>query len=102
MIPNEKFISNLISEQFPAHYQDDGELFIEFVKLYYEWLEKNGNEISDTRSFLEYQDINKTPDDFLVNFQNTYLFGLSEEVLGNRRLLIKHIKDVYRARGTIS
>lgn len=100
-IPNERYISNLIQEQFPSVYNNDSDLFIEFLKTYYEWLEVDGNELSDTRSFLDYQNINKTPDSFLVNFQNTYLFGLPEETLLNRRLLIKHIKDVYRAKGTV-
>ena len=41
----EKFISPLIQQQFPAFYQEDGELFIAFVKAYYEWLETSTQEL---------------------------------------------------------
>ena len=39
----EKNISTLIQSQFPSFYNEEGELFIAFVKAYYEWLEENGN-----------------------------------------------------------
>lgn len=35
----EKSISQLIPDQFPAFYRDEGEVFVEFVKVYYRWLE---------------------------------------------------------------
>ncbi len=97
----EHYISNFIQNQFPDFYKEDGPLFIEFVKAYYEWLEQENNEIYETRRFLDRQDIDKTTDDFLEYFQRKYLFGIPEETLVNKRLLIKHIKDIYRATGSI-
>lgn len=99
--PNEKFISQFIQNQFPNFYSEEGELFIDFVRAYYEWLEQSGNELSDTRLFLDYQNIDLAPDDFVVHFQKKYIFGLSEETLINKKLLIKHIKDVYRSKSSI-
>jgi hypothetical protein len=37
----EEYISPLIEGQFPAFYRDEGQLFIAFVKAYYEWAESN-------------------------------------------------------------
>lgn len=44
----EKKISNLIASQFPSFYQEEGPLFIEFVKAYYEFLEGTANVRSDS------------------------------------------------------
>jgi len=41
----EKFISPLIKEQFPDFYKEEGDLFITFVKAYYEWLETSTQEL---------------------------------------------------------
>ena len=35
----EKTISNLIENQFPSIYREEGPIFVEFVKQYYQWLE---------------------------------------------------------------
>lgn len=98
---NEKYISHLIKNQFPDFYKEEGEIFIDFVRCYYEWLEQNNNELSDTRQFLQLQDIDTTTDEFFNHFQKKYLLGLPEETLIDKPLLIKHIKDVYRSKGTI-
>ena len=41
MLSIEKNIVPLIESQFPALYREEGELFITFIKAYYEWLEGN-------------------------------------------------------------
>lgn len=53
----EKTISNLISSQFPSFYESEGPVFIEFVKVYYEWMEsvsasRENEWISEGVSFL--------------------------------------------------
>jgi hypothetical protein len=35
----EKTISNLVESQFPGFYREEGPIFVEFVKKYYEWME---------------------------------------------------------------
>ena len=42
----EKYISPLIKNQFPDFYKEEGQLFIAFVKAYYEWLENNFQQIA--------------------------------------------------------
>lgn len=46
----EKFLSPLIRDQFPDFYKEEGELFITFVKAYYEWLETSTQELELQRS----------------------------------------------------
>jgi hypothetical protein len=106
----EKFISNFIESQFPAFYQEEGENFILFVKAYYEWLEEDGNPVGESRRLLEYRDIDTIQSDtfndyelgqFLLHFQQKYLYGIPFKTITSKRFLLKHILDVYRSKGTI-
>jgi RNA-splicing ligase RtcB len=54
----EKTISNLIENQFPSFYKEQGSVFIEFVKQYYKWLETE-NALKHSRNFFEYKDIDE-------------------------------------------
>jgi hypothetical protein len=96
----EKFVSSFIPQQFPLFYKDEGPNFIAFVKAYYEWLESTGQTLQHSRSLLDYNDIDTTEEQFLTYFKNTYLNSLPELILADKRLLVKHILDLYRSKGT--
>lgn len=168
----EKYISPLIKNQFPDFYNEEGPMFIAFVKAYYEWLENNFQEIAvedDTgfeigdiieqgasrgkivtkygiyflveiftdepfkcntlcndltlarstsggvsfisiqrkynveylaRRLPEYRDVDKTIDNFIVDFKNKYLPDIQFTTASNKQLFIKNSLDFYRAKGT--
>ena len=109
----EKLISPLVQNQFPEFYKNEGELFITFVKAYYEWLEAqtftdaDGNTVENpaaalyhSRRLPEYRDIDKTIEDFIVDFKNKYLPNVQFNTATNKRLFIKNALDFYRAKGT--
>jgi len=96
----EKFVSPFIPQQFPAFYKEEGPNFIAFVKAYYEWMESTNQALQRSRSLLEYADIDTTEQEFLKYFRNTYLHSLPESIIADKRLLVKHILDLYRAKGT--
>ena len=58
----EKTISNFVESQFPQFYLTEGPNFVLFVKAYYEWLESEGQAINQSRSLLDYRDIDNTLD----------------------------------------
>ena len=97
----EKHISNFIKNQFPGFYHQEGENFILFTKAYYEWMQESGNPIHESRSLLEYRDIDTTTQQFLEYFQQKYLYGIPFNVVADKKLLLKHILDVYRSKGSI-
>lgn len=102
----QKYISNFVENQFPQFYQDEGENFILFLKAYYEWMEKDGNPIGEARNLFDYGDIDNTisipgVEDFLVHFQQKYLYGIPYNVITSKKFLLKHILDVYRSKGSI-
>jgi len=96
----EKLISPFIESQFPQFYQEEGPQFIEFVKAYYSWLESQGEILHESRSLLEYRDLDTTLNNFLVYFKNKYINSIPENILADKPLLIKHILDLYRSKGS--
>lgn len=105
----EKFISNFIESQLPSFYQEEGENFILFVKAYYEWMETesttheaaDGGPFVEARELMGYRDIDSTLERFLIHFQEKYLYGIPFKTITSKRVLLKHILDVYRSKGTI-
>ena len=100
MILDLKNISPLIEKQFPAFYLEEGDNFLQFVKAYYEWLDLEGP-IGQSRTLPETTDIDETAEKYVDYFFNKYLHGIPKNILGNKRLLEKHILDLYRSKGSI-
>lgn len=96
----EKKISSFIESQFPAFYQEQGPNFIAFTKAYYEWAEQQNNFINLSRLIYDIKDIDVSPDMFLKYFKNKYISSFPESIISDKRLLVKHILDLYRAKGS--
>lgn len=95
-----KKISPLIEAQFPAFIREEGPRFVSFLKAYYEYLEQTGKAGDATRSLVEYQDIDRTLDSFVEYFRREFMLNIPQNVLADKRLLVKHIRDFYRTRGS--
>ena len=96
----EKKISSFIPQQFPQFYRESGPNFVAFVKAYYEWLESNGGAVLKARSLLDYADIDRTEAEFIKYFKSTYISSIPAEIAADERLLVKHVLDLYRAKGS--
>lgn len=96
----DKYISNLVAQQFPSFYQAEGENFIAFVKAYYEWMEQEGYTLNASKSLMSYKDIDDTIDDFLDNFKYEFINNFPSITATNKRFMIKHIKDFYQSKGS--
>ena len=95
----EDLVSPLIQSQFPAFYNEEGPLFIEFVKSYYKWLETTGQQAYYARNLIEFRDIDKTVDAFIIHFKETFLKDLPLINQVNERLLVRNILDLYQNKG---
>lgn len=96
----EKNISQFIKTQFPSVYREEGELFVDFVTKYYEWMEQSNNVLYHSRRLMEYKDIDMTVDDYVLNFKKKYLDGIQFDTASQTRNLVKHSLDLYRSKGT--
>jgi hypothetical protein len=97
----EKYISPFIQTHFPEFYKEYGSNFIAFTRAYYEWLESVGNPLEQSRSLYEYSDIDNTLDTFVKYFKNKYMLSIPESIVADKRLLSKHILDLYRSKGSL-
>jgi hypothetical protein len=96
----EKNISQLVQNQFPEFYREEGEMFILFVRAYYEWLESNNQALYHSRRLGQYKDIDTTIEDFIIDFKNKYLSNVQFNTATNKKLFIKNALEFYRAKGT--
>ena len=71
---NKTPIAIALERQIPEYIRGEYELFVKFVKAYYEWLEEQDNPIYLSRRVLELRDIDTTIDSFLSHFQQKYLW----------------------------
>ena len=94
-------ISLFVQQHFPSFYTEDGADFVEFVKEYYRYVESTNNAVYFARNLLEFRDIDKTIDDFVVHFKEKYLKNFPLELaVPNTKFLVKHIMDFYRSKGS--
>lgn len=95
-----KKISHFVQQQLPGFYREEGPNFVAFCKAYYEWMEQSGQILNHTRSLLDYKDIDQTSAQFLQYFKNQYINQIPEQIAADKRLLQKHILELYRTKGT--
>jgi hypothetical protein len=88
-----------VPTQFPSVFREDGPSFVEFVKTYYEWVEREGPGYK-ARRLQRYDDVDDTETEYLQHFAYKYLSGIPSVVARDRRFLVKHVLDVYRAKGS--
>jgi hypothetical protein len=92
-------ISVLVGNHFPDFYKEQGNTFVEFVKEYYKWAQESNNFIGYSRNLIEYRDIDKTIDTFLIHFKEKYLYN-APVFYDKTRDNIKHSLDFYNTKGT--
>ena len=97
-----KKISNLVKNQFPRFYEQEGENFIAFVEAYYSYLEQNGKSTRELRNLHDYQNIAETTDEFINHFANTFLPQVPYEIVADKKLFIKYINQFNQSRGTLA
>lgn len=99
MTTNNK-ISNLINSQVPFFVRNDHQNFVRFLEAYYEFLEQDGGLVDRSKNLRSYQDIDRSLGDFEQQLYNTYLKLIPENVIVDKRLLLKNVKDFYLSRGS--
>ena len=108
MSSNANNISGFIRNQFPEFIREDNPAIVAFIEAYYEWLDKETDYLRSPMRLGEVIDIDKTMDIFLERFRKQYLLDFPETLAINKetgkpldeKILIKNIKDFYKAKGT--
>lgn len=95
-----KDLSTLTTEQLPAFILEIAPNLNNFLMAYFEWLDQEGNANYELRNLRNYRDIDRTLDKFIDWFHDEFMLRIPKSTLTDRRFLAKHIKQVYRAKGS--
>lgn len=93
-------ISSFVSSQFPQFVAEDHLAFIEFIEAYYGWLDSKGNPLYEARKLLDNQDIDTVSDEYEEHLFNEFLSILPKNMVADRSIILKNIKQFYGAKGT--
>lgn len=84
-----------VQRQIPEHVRENYPVFVEFVKLYYEFLEETQSTKLET-----IRDIDTTLDSFINQFKAEIAKNMPIDLSSDRRLLLKHLREFYLSRGS--
>lgn len=93
-------ISNFVYSQAPFFVRNDHPTFIKFLEAYYEYLEQEGKTVERAKGFRDALDVDKSIDLYTEQLYSQFLSQIPEDIIADKNLIIKHVKDFYRARGT--
>jgi hypothetical protein len=93
-------ISYLVNSQVPFFVRNDHPNFVRILESYYEFLEQQGYELDTLKNMRQYNDVDTSIDLFLQKFYDSLLKFIPKETSVDKTLIVKHIKDFYRSRGT--
>jgi hypothetical protein len=73
---------------------------LEFIQAYYEFLEQDQNVTDVSRKIIDYRDSDLTPLKYLPYLQDEFMESFPQSILADKQLIIKHITDFYKAKGS--
>lgn len=92
----------IASGRLPEFVQFDHPRFKQFVAAYYSWMKENGQPFAAIDNLKNYTDIDQTIDDFVSYFLDTFAQSLPRTIIADKRLVTKHVRDMYLAKGSES
>lgn len=93
-------ISQLVRSQLPEFIQADYETFVVFIEAYYRFLEQDQGAFELIQNSRAYGDIDQTTEAFVKYFLKNYAPDIPTNVLANKKLVVKKIKDLYESKGS--
>lgn len=89
-----------IPAQLPDHVVAEYPLFVEFLQAYYAYMNQTGNPDNVIQNILAYRDIDTTIDSFKSHILNELMNDIPDDIMADKALLAKHIKQLYSSKGT--
>jgi hypothetical protein len=86
-----------VQRQIPEHIRENYPVFVEFIKLYYDYLQE-----TQAQDLEGIRDIDTTLEEFIGNFKSELSTNLPIDMAQDKRFLIKHLKEFYLSRGSES
>lgn len=88
-------VKTSLERQIPEFIREDYQLFVTFVKAYYEFLEQ-----TQSRNLEDIRSISKTLDEFVEKFKKELSVLLPTSNMQNERVFLERIREFYNIRGS--
>lgn len=92
--------SHLIESIVPFFVRNDHAKFVEFLEAYYQYLEQETKTLNVSKNLPKQFNIDLSEDTYADLMYSTFMRFIPTNVQVDKRMLVKHIKDFYRAKGT--
>jgi len=92
-------ISSRISSQIPEFIRADYPTFVTFLERYYEYLEQDTYAQEVIQNAAKYHDVDSTIDSLINVFLQNYGPGLPLEIVANKKVVIKYLRDFFKSKG---
>ncbi len=93
-------ISAILAYNLPTFVREDHELFVAFIKAYYEWMEEQGNALHFLERFEDNSNIDLADAEYVDKFVQEMAVTFPKNILINTQELLKVIKEFYIAKGS--
>jgi hypothetical protein len=93
-------LSALASAWVPEFVREQGPNFVAFIEAWIAWMEEDRGIVDAHLHAMDWKDIDRSLESFVEFFHNEFMPSIPRQVLVDRRLLIKHIRSFYRAKGS--
>lgn len=89
-------IAASIAERIPLHIKDQHDDFVAFIQAYFEYVDQQNVDVGSAR------DLDDALDQFVDHILSEVAVGIPERIATDKRLLAKHIHDVYSSKGSFA
>ena len=92
---NKTPITVALERQIPEYIRGEYEIFVNFIKAYYEFLDQ-----TQQRNLEDIRSIENTLDEFVIRFKKELSFLFPTNTLENERFILQRIREFYKTRGS--
>lgn len=93
-------LKNQVRSQIPEHIRDKYPLFVQFMELYFGWMEQTGQPYERIKNHLNYSDFLVNYSEYVEQMQKELMPDIPKNFVVDEKILVRHIKDFYQKKGT--
>jgi hypothetical protein len=93
-------LSSIVESQLPEFIREEHQLFAKFIKRYYEWLEKNGNIVLESKKLDDAKDVDLADNVYIEQIRKEIAPFFPQELLLDKAKFLKIVGEFYRSKGT--
>lgn len=98
----DKSTSGVLDRQIPEFVRENFELFVQFVKQYYDWLDQRGNVDDRIKRLIDQKQFKYSDSPYIDHLLDDFLVNLPKNLNIDYDLLLRNIKIFYSSKGTES